>query len=107
GNVYVTDAGNRRVQKFSPDGSFLGKWGTSGAGDGQFELLRDVAVDQSGYVYVLDDTRVQKFTSDGVFVLKWGSSYAGPACPTGAFNSPEAITISPLNEVFVSDNAAV
>ena len=40
---------------------FLTKWGGFGSGDGQFRFPVGVAVDGSGYVYVLDDNRVQKF----------------------------------------------
>src|SRR5256885_2931215 len=36
GNVYATDAGNHRVQKFSPSGVFSLTWGSLGVGDGQF-----------------------------------------------------------------------
>src|SRR5215813_6478927 len=36
GNVYVTDTGNNRVEKFSSDGRFISEWGTKGTGDGQF-----------------------------------------------------------------------
>ncbi len=32
GNVYVTDTQNHRVQYFSPEGSFRGKWGSAGSG---------------------------------------------------------------------------
>jgi DNA-binding beta-propeller fold protein YncE len=36
GNVYVTDAYDHRVQKFSPSGAFITKWGSTGSGNGQF-----------------------------------------------------------------------
>src|SRR5215217_7164038 len=36
GNVYVLDAGNNRVQKFSNNGTFIIKWGIQGSADGQF-----------------------------------------------------------------------
>ena len=39
GNIYVTDAGNERVQVFTTEGQFLRKWGSFGSGDGQFALL--------------------------------------------------------------------
>ncbi|WP_319641651.1 NHL repeat-containing protein [Methanovulcanius yangii] len=55
---------------------FVTKWGTEGYNDGQFKFPNAIAVDSSGYVYVLDhsEQRVQKFTSDGTFVskLKYG-----------------------------------
>jgi len=36
GNVYVADAGNYRIQKFTPDGIFITAWGSKGSEDGQF-----------------------------------------------------------------------
>ena len=35
-NVYVTDSGNSRVQKFNSTGTFLSKFGSLGIGNGQF-----------------------------------------------------------------------
>ena len=46
--------------------------GTRGAGPGQFNKPRSVAVDADDNLYVVDMTgRVQKFTPDGRFVLAW------------------------------------
>ena len=36
GNVYVADAYNNRIQKFTGSGAFITKWGSFGSGDGQF-----------------------------------------------------------------------
>src|SRR5713226_3775049 len=52
GNVYVADAGNSRIQKFTSGGAFITKWGGLGSGDGQFNIPEGVAVDSSGNVYV-------------------------------------------------------
>jgi DNA-binding beta-propeller fold protein YncE len=38
GNVYVTDTGNSRIQKFDASGTFLTTWGSLGSGNGQFDL---------------------------------------------------------------------
>ena len=37
GRIYVTDAGNGRVQVFESDGTFVLKFGEPGSGDGQFQ----------------------------------------------------------------------
>jgi DNA-binding beta-propeller fold protein YncE len=81
GNVYVADEYNYRFQKFTSSGTFLGWWGLDdsgftgwhlpgsgrtgkfGSGDGQFDRMSGIAVDSSGYVYVVDQQnyRIQKF----------------------------------------------
>jgi DNA-binding beta-propeller fold protein YncE len=60
-NIYVNDpqadaTGSQipRVQKFSPDGQFITKWGSYGIGDGQFIDPEHLAIDSNGYVYVSD-----------------------------------------------------
>lgn len=76
GSVYVADPGNDRIQKFSSSGAFLVEFGTSGTGDGQFDLPQGIAVDPvSGDVYVADsnNNRVQRFTSAGVYESQIGS----------------------------------
>ncbi len=35
GNIYVSDQGNNRIQKFDAKGKFLLKWGVQGRQDGQ------------------------------------------------------------------------
>src|SRR5262249_29874457 len=64
GNVYVADAGNDRIEKFTPGGAFLTKWGSSGSGDGQFSDPIGVAADAAGNVYVADpnNNRIEKLT---------------------------------------------
>jgi hypothetical protein len=39
GNVIVVDSGNNRLQFFKPDGTFVGKCGRAGKGDGEFNAL--------------------------------------------------------------------
>ena len=53
GNVFVVDKQIGRVQKFSPDGDFLLKWGSQG--DGLFDNPSGIAVDTMGKVYVMND----------------------------------------------------
>ena len=55
GNVYVTDTGNDRIQKYDLDGKFILQWGEEGFEDGQFDKLHDVYVDPSGeFIYTLE-----------------------------------------------------
>src|SRR6476469_4422091 len=72
GDVYVSDFSNDRVQKFTSNGKFITKWGTSGSADGQFRFPTGIEVDNKGDVYVGDslNMRIQKFTSNGKFITK-------------------------------------
>ena len=70
GDVYVVDAGNCRVEKFSPIGATLsvfGEYAESPSGPGQFDDPGGVDVDVNGNVYVADtdNDRVQKFSPAG------------------------------------------
>lgn len=72
-DVYVTDVD--KVRKFSSAGVLLNQWGQLGAGLGDFDHPRDIAVDNCGYVYVADrgNNRVQKFDSNGTFKTAWST----------------------------------
>ncbi|MBI2288231.1 MAG: 6-bladed beta-propeller [Chloroflexi bacterium] len=54
GHVYVADAFNHRIQKFTADGRPLALWGGLGNGMDQVHYAAGVAVDQDGYLYVSD-----------------------------------------------------
>jgi hypothetical protein len=98
-DVYVTDTGNHRVEKFAPSGEFLLAFGadvggpgvnvcgglvscttgTPGSAPGQLTTPTYIAVDNSsgpskGDVYVADtkDNIVSKFDSSGNLVSGWG-----------------------------------
>ena len=47
GEVYVADARNHRIQKFSGDGKFLAQWGGQGNTPGQFERPSCAFLDKS------------------------------------------------------------
>jgi len=54
GNLLVTDTGNNRVVKFSPDGRPLGSFGSLGSGPGQLQEPVGIAVAPDGSIYVAD-----------------------------------------------------
>jgi hypothetical protein len=43
GLIFVSDIGNNRVEKFDTNGEFLGMWGTTGVGPGQFDHTGDIS----------------------------------------------------------------
>lgn len=86
GNVYVTDQGNARVQRFSPTGAFISSFG----GPGNFDQPLGITLDLSGNVYVADggEDNVQKFTATGdpIASFDFGASLADP---TGIATDPD------------------
>lgn len=73
GNVYVTDTGNKRVEKFSATGQFLQAWGGGGIIPGAFEEPVGIDIDKDGNIYVADtwNQRVQKFDANFNPVAQW------------------------------------
>jgi DNA-binding beta-propeller fold protein YncE len=73
GTFFVTDDGNRRVQKFTADWKYLTQWGGFGAGDGKFAEPFGIATDGT-MVYVADDDRgdIQAFDAKGTYVRTLG-----------------------------------
>ncbi len=50
-------------------------WGESGTGEGQFNIVHNVIVDKSGWVYIADweNHRIQIFSPKGRFEAQWGN----------------------------------
>ncbi len=104
GNVYVTDTGNKRIQEFKPDGSFVAMWGTAGNGPGQFEEPMGVTFDAQGNLYVADtwNRRIQKLSADGQFqslipVASWPSAQTTTGEPNVAVTvAGQVIATDPL-----------
>ena len=105
GNIYVVDGGVRNpqeavgVQKYSPTGDFLLKWGKYGQKDSQFHNPVAVAVDGEDHIYVLDGARIKAFTPDGKLWRGWGQ----PGVALGEMRSPMALGINSKGQVYVLD----
>jgi hypothetical protein len=100
GNVYVTDLGNARVQKFDNNGEFLNSWGSKGTGKSEFHAPAGIAVG-NGYVYVADHELniIKKFDANGNFISSWG----GTGSEAGKLKLPNGVAVSKDNFVFVVD----
>jgi aldose sugar dehydrogenase len=103
GNVYVVDTGNNRIQKFSANGTFLGKFGSFGTNDTSFDAPEGIALDQQGNVYVVDtgNNRIQKFSANGTFLGKFGSF--GP--DENQFKYPSAAAVDSQGNIFIADTS--
>ncbi len=101
GNLYVTDTGNKRVQKFTPDGQFLQAWGGGGIIPGAFEEPVGIGIDEQGNIYVADtwNRRVQKFDANFNPLLQW--DVVGWESES-VVNKP-FLTVGPDGRVFISD----
>lgn len=126
-DVYVADAGNHRIEKFSEDGTFIEAWGwgvsdglaqaevctlaceagLEGTGVGQFSVPTVVAVDNSGGasngdVYVGDESskRVTKFSASGAFLESFEAGTEGP------FSAIYGVAVDKHGDLWVYDTGS-
>jgi DNA-binding beta-propeller fold protein YncE len=89
GNIFVADTGNGRVQKFSPNGTFVASIAAKDP--------NGIAVDRAGNIYVAEigsKHRVQKLGPDGTFIAEWAPGLYGP----------RKIAIGPDDSIYVVDS---
>jgi hypothetical protein len=131
-DVYVADTGNRRVDEFAADGSFVRAWGwgvadglpafesctlscqagLSGSAPGQFTEPLYIAVDNSGgistgdvYVGDVGDNLLQKFDPEGNLLEGWASKgqLDGQAASGGPFSALAGIAVDTAGTLYVYD----
>ena len=86
-SVFAAGCSQNNSREASLDSKFFSRVeviGTRGAGVGEFNKPRSLAVDQQDNLYVVDMTgRVQKFSPDGQFILSWQMHAEDPGKPKG------------------------
>lgn len=102
GNLYVTDTGNKRVQKFTPDGKFLGQWGGVGFQPGQFNEPVGIAISpKTGDIFVADtwNRRIQRFDKNFKPITQWSvQGWAGESV-----NNKPYLAVDANDNVYVTD----
>jgi DNA-binding beta-propeller fold protein YncE len=89
GNIFIADTGNGRIEKFSPNGTFITSIGITDP--------NGIAIDHAGNIYVAEigsKQRVQKLGPDGTFIAAWAPGFYGP----------RKIAIGPDDSIYVVDS---
>jgi DNA-binding beta-propeller fold protein YncE len=101
GNLYVVDFEGDFVQKLSPSGQPVARFGQKGNAPGQFAGPTNLALDSQGNVYVADtnNQRIQKLSPTGQPLAQWGQGGDGP----GQFWLPSGVAVDDQGRVYVAD----
>ena len=95
GNIYVADTDRDRIVRLNPTtGACILAFGTTGAGNAQFNAPRSLTSDGSGGLWIADagNNRLKRHSNDGTFigqagVVRPGQRRAAPV-PLGALRVP-------------------
>ncbi|MFN0277643.1 MAG: 6-bladed beta-propeller [Pyrinomonadaceae bacterium] len=70
--LYIIDQGHTEISVFDPAADTFTKWGSGGAGDGQFNEATGIGIG-AGYIFVADrdNRRIQVFDFEGKFIRQW------------------------------------
>ncbi len=108
GRLYVSEYRGNRVSILSKNGDWQAYIGSKGRSNGMFVGPQNLAVDDEGYLYVVDygNQRVSKFDPDGAFILSFGEKTVSPSgIPFNGFLSPTGIAAKD-GRVYAADNTA-
>jgi DNA-binding beta-propeller fold protein YncE len=113
GKLYLSELRGGRVSVLSEDGEWQYYIGSKGRGAGQFVGPQNLALDEEGYLYVVDygNRRVSKFDPSGTFILSFGdeadyrTGFPGFISPTGIAAGKGMIFAADniLNRIFMFD----
>ena len=103
GALYVVDNYDKRVEKFTEDGTFVAAWPSSGGG--MFDQPAAVALDGQGHVLVVDFQReaIVELTTDGAPLNTWAHQIDAGGHADDSLSYPQGITVS-SGHVLVADS---
>ena len=105
--IYVISRGveeiGQRITRVTRDHQFLGQFGASGRGDGQFVWPRSIYLDSNGNDYASDDFlhRISVSAKEGGFLSSWGTA----GSKEGELNGPSGIAFDADDNIYVVDSA--
>ena len=101
-NIYISDFGNHRIQRFDRDLNYISSLSTRDTSDviSRFGYPLDVALSELGDMFILDgeNIRVMKFNAQNIFERAFGDMNAGG----GKFQNPVKL-VATNSRIFVGD----
>lgn len=104
GNIYVTDTGNNRLQKFTPHGDIISFIGGFGWEREQFQLPIDLVVYNSLDIYIadLENSRIERYDKDLNYITSYYSNENWN--PKYQFAFPISVCLSLHGDFFIVDS---
>ena len=101
GFIYVSDAENNRIQKFTSEGIFVAQWGSEGSSPGQLSRPMHIAFSPDGKLYVAEylNDRIQIFDTEGNSLGVIGTTGEEP----GQFDAPAGVDVDMEGNIYVAD----
>jgi len=105
GTVYVTDTARISIQKFAPDGTFMGEV-QNGTLNRYVRSIADVAVGVDGKLFVTDpqNNSVHVFDENEAYIGFWGNLDHSSGSGLKQFSGPTGLEVDRNGDVLVSDS---
>ncbi len=104
GDVWVADTANNRIEEFSPEGTYLGKFGELGSEPGKLKEPKGLAFDSKGDLWVADtgNNRIEEYNpAEGKYLGELGST----GSEKGQLKEPTAIAFDASGNLWIADTA--
>jgi streptogramin lyase len=102
GDVWVADTANNRIEEFSAEGTYLGKFGEAGSEPGKLKEPKGLAFDSKGDLWVADtaNNRIEEYNpTEGKYLGELGST----GSEKGQLKGPTAIAFDASGNLWVAD----